>query len=64
MSTTIKKISWLIHDSGMSQKDIAKETRISKSTISRMKDGSRPVENITLKNAIKLEELAKRKHRK
>lgn len=58
MQGIITRVHWLIHDSGLSQVEIAKSSGISTATISRMKDGSRLVEDMQLKNVMKLEKLA------
>lgn len=58
MDTILTDIKWLIHDSGTAQVEISRATKISTSTINRLKLGQQPLEEMKLKNIIKLDKLA------
>lgn len=59
MKEIISNVNWLVFDSGIEQKEIAKRTNLGTSTISRINRGQLRVKNMKFEHVMKLNDYAK-----
>lgn len=60
MKNIIQNVNWLVRDSGIEQKEIAKQTNLANSTISRIKNRRYNIEDMKFDHVMKLNDYAKK----